>query len=366
MMKIMRYCLFVLFVVCVLGGWSFVVEVDAEHVQMEEKRPFSLSSIAATDTLTNTTYLPLIMYLEPDILQPSSEAMLEITPSGGINASTYTGNSFVLTNLTTHDQPITEVMIDLRTAVFPDMVFDPAGVAGDQVAKDLHIDSGTSETGFIERIYASYHDGGYDMISLRFDSFEPGDRLGFSIDVDPTSIKGVGAPGPHESGSVSGLELIGTLVHVTFADGTTHSNTMYQIPGSLSGSRSLIRGYLPATPTVSVADVPTVPAVVTTPNQLLQIDGEPNRKYKVTVIEGGLFTEGVSGGGFDIDPFEANSALAVYEYTVSTGYSGYAELPITLTRHHALGGINLISVAAENSFGHMGRAAAPIVLELQN
>jgi len=343
-----------------------VVGVNADRVQMKGKRPFSPSSIVATNTLTNTIYLPIINHFEPEILQPSAEAMLKITPLGGINASTFNDSSFILTNLTTHNQPITQVTIDLRTAVFPDMVFDPAGVAGDRVAKDLSIDWGTSETGFIERVYASYHDGGYDAITLRFNSFDPGDHLEFSIDVDPTSIRGTNAPGPNESGSVSGLELIGTLVQVTFADGMVHSNTMYQIPGSNSGSQTLIRGFLPEAPTVSVVGNPSVPAIVTTPNQRLQINGQPNRIYKVTVIEGGLFIDGVPGGGFDLDPFEANNALAAYEYSVYVNYSGYAELPITLTNNHPLGGINLISVAGENSFGHIGKAATPIILQLQN
>jgi len=364
MIKIMRCCLLVFVASCLLGIWGSVVGVNAEHVQMEGKRPFFQSPIAATNTLTNTTYLPIVS--RPEILYPSAEAMLEITPLGGINASTFNGSSFVLTNLTTHNQRITEVTIDLRTAVFPDMVFDPAGVAGDVVAKDLSIEWGSSRTGFDERVYSSAHDGGYDVITLHFHSFDPGDHLDFSIDIDPTSIRGANVPGPNQSGSVSGLELIGTLIEVTFADGTVHSNSMYQIPGSVSGSQALIRGYLPAAPTISIAGIPTVPTIVTNPNQLLQISGEPNRIYKVTVIEGGLFTNGVPGGGFDLDPFEANSALAVYEYSVSSGYDGHAELPITLTHSHSLGGINLISVVAENPFGHIGQASTPIILQLQN
>ncbi len=356
----MRHGLLIFVVSCLVGVLGSVVGVSAEHVPMVDQRPFFTSSTTAG----NTIYLPIIS--SPEVLQPSAEALLEITPSGSLNASTYNEGSFILTNLTTHDQPITQVTIDLRTAVFPDMVFDPAGVAGDVIAKDLSIEWGASRTGFTERIFTSPHDGGYDAITLHFNSFDPGDYLLFSIDVDPTSIRGSNVPGPNESGSVSGLELIGTLVQVTFADGTVHSNTINQIPESQSGGQALIRGNLPAAPSVSVAGVADVPSVVTNPAQLLQIDGQSNRIYKVTVIEGGLFTDGVPGGGFDLDPFEANSALVVNEYSAAASYDGRANIPITLTRTHSLGGINLILVTAVNPFGHTSQAAASIILQLEN
>ena len=40
MIKIMKCCLLVLVVVCLFGGWSSVVGVNAERVQMGEERPF--------------------------------------------------------------------------------------------------------------------------------------------------------------------------------------------------------------------------------------------------------------------------------------------------------------------------------------
>ncbi|HEX2100497.1 MAG TPA: hypothetical protein VHF69_07530, partial [Candidatus Synoicihabitans sp.] len=50
-------------------------------------------------------------------------------------ASTFTNGGLKLQNLSTGGQHIEAVMIDLSTAIFPDMVFDPTGTAGDPDAK---------------------------------------------------------------------------------------------------------------------------------------------------------------------------------------------------------------------------------------
>ena len=54
-------------------------------------------------------------------------AFVTITPSGGINASTYNSNSFNVRNDSAGGVSITQAKIDFSTAIFPDMVYDPAG-----------------------------------------------------------------------------------------------------------------------------------------------------------------------------------------------------------------------------------------------
>ena len=118
------------------------------------------------------------------------------------------------------------------------MVFDPNGQAGDTVAKDLTVDvrEGLS---FVGRVWEAPHDGGYDVLVLRFSNFDRGDRFEFSVDVDPTSITGVGAPGPAESGSVGGLELVGATITATFDSGLTVVNQVYRMPNAGAGSGAL-------------------------------------------------------------------------------------------------------------------------------
>ena len=350
---IISFCLSFLFAFMSLINRPTAVSsspVDAVH-----------SSKPVINSLTTTLYLPIIM--RPYELLPSPEAQLQITPNRYLNASTYEPGAFVLTNLTTHDQKITQVRLDLSNAVFPDMVFDPAGSAGDIVAKDLSIDQGGAETGFIARTYHAPHDGGYDVLEMSFNSFDPGDQLHFSIDVDPTSIRGSAAPGPNGSGSVCGAELVGSAVTITFDNGAILTGYVYRELASFGGGEALIRDYLPASPTITIADVPAPPTAVTDPQQLLQINGRANTLTRILIIEGGLFTDGVPGGGFDLDPFEANSAVNLQEYLVTTHVDGTAQIPITLTRSDPDGGLNMIYVVQENPYGHRGQGSE-IVLEL--
>lgn len=330
---------FFVLVMGVVGGWSFPVAASANSF----------------------LFLPLVS--SPEVLVPSEEALFQITPSGGLNTSTFTAGSFVLTNLASNSQAITKVRIDFRTAVFPDMVFDPNGVAGDTVAKNIQVDSNTAV--YQSALYISPHDGGFDAVEITFSGFDPGESFTFSVDVDPTSIKGVGAPGPNESGSVSGLELVGTAVTVTFADGTMHTGQTYRIPISVSGSESLVRADLPDAPVLELVGAVVPPAVVTEANQIIRITGIPNRTVHLLVLEGGLFTSGVPGGGFDLDAFEANSVVKIQEFTARLDQLGLAELPISLTKSSDDGGLNYIAAVQENSFGIKGLVSEPIVLQYQ-
>lgn len=307
-------------------------------------------------------YLPVVM--RPDELTPSEEFVLQITPAGGLLSSTFEPHSFVLTNPAGNTQRVVQVAIDLSTAAFMDMVYDPNGVAGDLTAKNLEVNSGGSLVGFLAHGFAGPHHDGYDQIILAFAHFDPGETFTFSIDVDPTSIRGVEAPGPYETGSVSGLELVGATVTVTFADDTILSGQTFRLPHSLGGSMAIVRSNLPPAPQVQVVGVVGNTAVVTDPHQTLQIETSSRGLVRVLVIEGGLFTAGVPGGGFDLDPFEANTALTAYEYEYFSG--GTIQLPIQLSRSHPNGGLNIIVVVQENLFDYKGAVTAPIILELQN
>ncbi|MEM7115809.1 MAG: hypothetical protein AAF614_25435 [Chloroflexota bacterium] len=324
-----------------------------------------LTSLTFTQTAAlndHHTYLPILSTDEP--FQPSPEAFVQITPNTIISASTFNPGAFVITNLRTHGEQITNVRIDLSTAVLPDLVFDPAGTAGDVLAKDLQVEAGRSSTGFRGHTYDGAHAGGFDVLTLSFADFDPGEQLVFSIDVDPTSIRGAQVPGPNEAGSVSGLELAGSTITVTFGNGAVLTGYIYRQLKTNGGGEALIRSHLPTAPTILIAGQASLPVAVSEAEQVLVINGRSSQKTRILIIEGGLYTAGVPGGGFDLDPFEANSAVHIQEIEITTPTQNDLQIPITLTRSDENSGLNYIFVVQENGFGHKGQGSEPIVLQL--
>ena len=297
----------------------------------------------------------------------SAAAALTITAGKAINASTFNPSSFVVANESLNGEQLVALRIDLTTAIFPDMVFDPSGAAGDTVAKDLVVDMRQGLT-FEGHSYEASHDDGFDVLLLEFSSFDRGDRFEFSLDVDPTSIRGVNAPGPFESGSVGGLELVGATVTATFDDGTVLVNSAYRRddPGAggpdHSGAVAVLRPGLPEAPTIAIVGVAT-PAEVDAPAQVVRVEGPAGRPVVVLVVEGGLFSDGLPGGGFDLDPFEANSAITARAYPAVVGPAGMVDVPILLSRSLPAGGINYVTAVFDNHYGVKGATAAALALE---
>jgi len=272
-------------------------------------------------------------------------ALITIGPIGGdLNASTYTTGSFEVENLSDQGETITSIRLDLSTSLLPDLVFDPFGVAGDVVAKDLQPNGGTVATGFLSHEFALPHDGGFDAVDLTFDDFDPSESFKFSVDVDPTSIRGAAAPGPNESGSVSGLELSGATIEITFDGGPTLSAQTFMVPGSLSASEVEVAATRPSTPALEILDV-TPPATVGFAPQIARVTGTPSAVVELRVVEAGLFVAGVPGGGFDLDPFEANSAVSITEHLAVLDGTGQADIAIQLGASSPEAGLNFVSAA---------------------
>jgi hypothetical protein len=303
----------------------------------------------------------------------SAAAAIEITFGKPINASTFNTGSFRVFNESLNGERLSEVRIDLSSAIFSDMVFDPHGVAGDTVAKDVTVDVNVG-LDFEGWTYNNPHHGGYNVLILNFREFDPGDQFAFSVDVDPSSIQGVSAPGPMESGSVGGLELIGATVTATFDDGTVLANQTYRTPDNggagadHSGAVAVLRPGAPERPALEIPGV-IAPTTVSDQNQTVRVSGPAGRPVIVLVVEGGQFTEGVPNGGFDLGRYEANSAVTTREYTGVIGPSGTVDIPILLTRTilpgGVTGGFNIITAVFDNHHGLRGEVAAPLVLELE-
>jgi hypothetical protein len=296
-------------------------------------------------------------------LPPSPyEALLQITPSGGINASTFNTDSFILRNLAGGGGRIARVRIDLSTAVFPNMIFDPFGQGGDTLAKDLKVDHKGS-AGFSGHSYEGEHGGGFDVLMLTFNSFDPGDEFRFSVDVDPNSIRGVGAPGPNEAGSVSGIELIGSSITVVYEDGAALSNQAFRIPGSDSGSQALLRQGLPAAPQLSLPGLGPLPTTISFADPAALVSGPDWQPVSLLVLEGGMFLEGVPGGGYDVGPYDANSVVAIRDYDAQTLHDGQVEMPVLLSRSLPAAGLNYLVAAFDNHFGMRGATSPAATIE---
>ena len=143
-----------------------------------------------------------------------------VLEGGALDGTTIASSSMVLENV--GEAQITEVVIDLGTAALPDLVFDPSGGAVHAEGKALTADAGASAAGFEgpgegSEPFSGARGAGYDVLTLRFSDFDPGERFAFSVDVDPASLQGVGDGG---GGAVCGAELTGATVTVTFTDGT--------------------------------------------------------------------------------------------------------------------------------------------------
>jgi hypothetical protein len=171
-----------------------------------------------------------------------------------VQRSNYGSNSFRLKN--TGAKAITAFELDVTGALYPDVVFDPEGKAGDSVAKALSIDT-NGNTGIRDPGEATGEtyigEGGargYRVLRLVFDSevndgFNPGETLGFSIDMDPNSLAGT-RKGPLDAGSVprwdvggvSGAELIGSVFTVIFADGSRATGQLHST-NTQAGSHGL-------------------------------------------------------------------------------------------------------------------------------
>ena len=103
----------------------------------------------------------------------SAAAALTITRFKAINASTFNSSSFVVGNDSLNGERLSELRIDLSTALLPDVVFDPFGQAGDAVAKSYTLDGGLKQASYV---FEQPHDGGFDVLVVRYNGFDPGDR----------------------------------------------------------------------------------------------------------------------------------------------------------------------------------------------
>ncbi|MDX2302305.1 MAG: malectin domain-containing carbohydrate-binding protein [Microscillaceae bacterium] len=224
------------------------------------------------------------------------QALLEITPGGGFGATTFGTSTIQIFNQSTLGLQITQVKIDVSTGIFPDMVWDPVGNGGDATAQCLNLNASSTSAANLgltvpgdggteladadcSTPFSMERNGGYDVVTLNFTNFDPNEQLIGGIDVDPNSIKDI--PGAGGSGAVSGLELSGATVTITFSDGTILTGSLYQ-DGSNGGGQVLLTGASqPTAPSIALQGFAGQNVEVGAANQVLTITGTPNAYFSV-------------------------------------------------------------------------------------
>lgn len=309
----------------------------------------------------------------PAAADPAAHLEVEAIGTQILDSSAFGAQSYRLRN--DGSQPITGLRIDLGAgpAMFPDIVFDPAGEAGNDTGKPFTVDivpAGVTATA----VYGGGSDAeGYLILDVDIQpGLAPGQELKFSIDTDPTVVRD-SFPGPH--GKISGAEHHGATVTVTYGDGdgTVQVNDLAKSVGSDIKSAVDLPAAAAVAPGVTVAGV-TAPAVVSSPAQTVTLTGPAGANGILLVAEGHLYLAGQPG--FDVDPFEANVLVGYAEYPFSLGADGTAELEVTLTRRmlsdvpgaqpgevSAEIGRNYITAWLTGATGASGPVSTPLVLE---
>ncbi|MEH6511549.1 MAG: malectin domain-containing carbohydrate-binding protein [Maribacter arcticus] len=286
------------------------------------------------------------------------EALIEITPDGPLGASTYGGSSIQVTNNSTGNVQITGITIDISTGIMPDNVFDPVGSGGDDTASCLTANSGGATVGFVTPAdpcvdpFTEPRNGGYDIMGMSFTDFDPTEKFDFTVDIDPNSIKGV--PGAGGAGAVSGFELIGATITITFSDGSTVVSSLYE-DGSLGGGQAVVAPNALATPSIAAVGIPVSPSCVETANQIIEVSGTVGANVSLLLMDSRLYIQ--SGEPpFNVldETYYANEAMAKTLYTGVIGTDGTVQIPVTLLETVGAagtpnGGLNYIVAVVSNT-----------------
>jgi N-acetylneuraminic acid mutarotase len=275
----------------------------------------------------------IVLEFNPNaIIGPS--VLIQMTPDADLDTSTYTAGSLQITNNSSGGLQITDVTIDLSTAILPDMIFDPSGTGGDATAKCFEANTGADLVGLkvpadiCTTPFSQPRQGGYDIMSIGFNQFDPGESFTFSVDIDPNSIQDLAGAGA--AGSVSGFELVGATVTITFNDASTITTSIYE-DGSLGGGQAIAALQAPVAPIISVVGVSTSSVTVNDLNQTVTVTGTPGDVVSLMLMDSRLFIA-TGNPAFNVpdETYYANEAMDKILYTGLIGAGGTVNIPVVL------------------------------------
>ncbi len=273
----------------------------------------------------------------------SGVAKLTMTPNGPIDVSTFDPNTFRLENLAQSQSNLQRVIIDLTNAILPDGIFFDPNAAGGSSGKPFTIDT---KTGTFTAV-AQYREGsasqGYKQLILDFTDFNPGEALGFSIDIDPESLAEFGQT--INAGGISGAEAARSRVTYIFADGTQQNADLFGTGVGQADARSQsIQG---AAPTVTIGGVSSgnvsIPSSGATAEELSTaiVSGRPGATVRVQTML--VEQQAVSSS----NPFQGNAATSVSYQNVTLDAEGKGTVQVNL----ATGRVTVVAVAEVDANG---------------
>ncbi|MCH6257217.1 malectin domain-containing carbohydrate-binding protein [Puniceicoccaceae bacterium K14] len=349
-------------------GDQLLASGDLMHSLMSDP-PLAIGLIATTGNPTTPSFTATWDVFEIQPIASSSAAYFQIDPPQNtlLEASTYSDESFYIENLSTDGQLIEKVVIDLSTALYPDNVFDVNGQAGDPVTKVFTPDS-DSDAGAVTHAYLDPNNGvdandGYNGLEINFTEFQPSDFFSFSIDIDPTSVKGVAAPGENHSASVSGLELTGSTVSIYFSDGSVQKTSLSHISGDIDACDGYLMNGKPLQPTIQHIDA--MSPVTSNDPQTIRVSGPEGSQVSLYHTDGGLYTEGAVNGGYNIEPLEANTVVYFFDFDAVIGSDGYVDISVPLSAQDEKSGINRLQAVLIDVNGIKGPTSPPLIIEYE-
>ena len=321
----------------------------------------------ATAPSPATTYDATWDFFDVQEVPSNAQAFVEVDTGGNINGSTY-GGGFLIRNDSTTGEQITNVTFNTRSAVLPKVLFDPAdgSPAGDEAYKNFDPTNGSdTTTGVTNHDFIDAYDKGYYGLSIDFNDFAPGEQLTFGVDMDPISIQGEIDDPPSKSGSISGLEMTGTLVTVTYSNGETRTIELYRKqPDSIGGSNNIVRPNIPSAPSIDMVGVDTQTAVSESAQTVVVQTGELQSDVKLLQLESALFLADLENpDGYDVDEWDTNSVIAINEYEGNTSNGSSIEFPVTLTRNNVEAGYNIFVAVKVGDDGATSLLSNPIIVE---
>ncbi len=131
----------------------------------------------------------------------------------------------------------------------------------------------------------------------------------------------------------------------------------------------MLSGGAQPAPGLARAGGASAPATVASPRADRCRDRTPGAHGTVVVAEGHLEVAEAPGGGTDLDPFEANTAVAIDEVSFTIGSGGTVDVPIVLTDSSsataAETGINHVTAYLVGG-GDAGAVSDPLIVQLED
>ncbi|CAN7752285.1 malectin domain-containing carbohydrate-binding protein [Variovorax sp. LjRoot84] len=283
--------------------------------------------------------------LNDDSSGGAASARLLITPGTTLNASTFAEPAYELTN--TGTTAIRTLTIDLHNSLIAGTVFDPFGTFGDTTALDFTPYGSVPVSATWAYGPNPVTEGGYKTLVVTFGGagLAAGQTFAFRLDADPASIEGP-APGPNESGSISGFEHIGASVTVGTVDGGSLGGEVFTQGSAGGGMATLSSSLLPAAPVLSMSTAGGTPLVTDAVGGILKANlpglnagaGSPGNDVVVEISGTAgqtvrLAASEIGGVGMDIPlgSHEGNTVLQNPSFVdVTLGAGGTASVALAL------------------------------------